>query len=668
MKSILRSLGVVVAEKVRVLRLSVSQDYLLTACLILFGTVLFSTYFAFQIHVTQSAALKQRLTQEAHLVNSQLTNVFDNIARITEDKGRKIAMTGGIDLEQIRLQFSRKFSFQSDITAADKPFMWPHFGWVNADYQVVVRSDMGILKNPYPIARQAYLYQARKLPWKLHLSPILYDEGLEEYVILGAMGITDQNEQPIGMVTTQFELDQLLAMLSQVVGAEQAHFMILDNSNQALAIDQQRWAGQKPLVDELAPATGSLAKPLSFEDYHYTTYDRLKHYPLTVLTGYDPLLIEQQTWAMIGKRVLEILGAATFFLIIMVWFYRRIIRAVVHLVKVAENIATGKSSPNDLEQQHIHYAPQLQALKDALLSTEQHIRNKEEALENERSALHALKNSNELLEKAKHELEAEKMVSRRSKELGEAFFSKIRHGLNNPLSTIKCHIETLVMADTGNVVLTDEKRLDMFEDILQAANMIRDFSTGELLLTDVNIKPLIEDAIAYQADTATIDKVDLTASIDQHIPPILADEIRLGQVINALLYRSLQDTPRSYVRISATAVMEQGQEQLQILIEDDGNGLSEEKRKKMFNVPEYDASAPIPRQSHLSDMPLETIMELVELHHGQLNIDTALGQGTVMTLSIPYRHKEDVYQKPKTLAESPEKQGNVTFIRDFVRD
>ena len=227
---------------------------------------------------------------------------------------------------------------------------------------------------------------------------------------------------------------------------------------------------------------------------------------------------------------------------------------------------------------------------------------------------------------------AEEIV--RSDQLKNQFIASVSHELRTPLTSIKGWAITLRAGGVKNmdeindglsIIERESDRLTLLVDELLDFSRL---SAGKIKLQQdtVNLQELLDSIVKQLNPRAQRQRICLVCETLKDLPVVKADPNRLKQVVINLLDNALKFTPPGgTVRISAQA----GEEQVQIKIADTGNGIPHaelSKVKQKF----YKGTS-----SAGSGIGLSICDEIVELHRGQLIIDSLPGQGTEVRVILP---------------------------------
>lgn len=192
--------------------------------------------------------------------------------------------------------------------------------------------------------------------------------------------------------------------------------------------------------------------------------------------------------------------------------------------------------------------------------------------------------ASQLLAKKVEETNHAKFEAEEANRAKTLFLSRTSHELRTPLNAI------LGFAQLLEADLTEEQNNNKAamirgagEHLLKLINNVLDIASIEsgehnlnLGATDVNL--LIADAVNYIAPLGQIRDIEITQSVAPNLVA-LADHQKLFQVVLNLLSNALKYGPvNSIVRIKAYVV----QDKVQIEVLDEGTGIPEELRKRLF--------------------------------------------------------------------------------------
>lgn len=223
-----------------------------------------------------------------------------------------------------------------------------------------------------------------------------------------------------------------------------------------------------------------------------------------------------------------------------------------------------------------------------------------------------------------------------SDRLKNDFISTISHELRTPLTAIKGWGETLLqirdtdsaMTERGmGVIISEASRLnDMVEELLDFSRM----SSGRMKMNNERIDILAEldEVIFAFKERAIREGIDLVYNVPHSPAPTNGDASRIKQVFINILDNAMKYTEHGG-KIIAFAEMP-NPATLIISISDTGAGIPPEDLphiKEKF----YKANSTV----RGSGIGLAVADEIIRLHNGQLDVDSVLGEGTTVRITLP---------------------------------
>jgi signal transduction histidine kinase len=225
------------------------------------------------------------------------------------------------------------------------------------------------------------------------------------------------------------------------------------------------------------------------------------------------------------------------------------------------------------------------------------------------------------------------------------FLSNVSHDLRTPLTAIITHAEILRDGMLGP--LSDRQRtsidgiikgghhlLQMVGEILTYARGAADQLT--LSVTTFALAPVVEQMFALNGPLAATRHVVLAADLPADLPPVAADREKLTHVLGNLVgqrhpLHGLAGGGRVVVRAAAPA---RDDRRSPSSVADTGIGHRPEHHELVFReFAQVDSSAA--RRTTAPGSGLAIARKLVELHGGQIWVESALGEGARFTFTIP---------------------------------
>jgi signal transduction histidine kinase len=236
----------------------------------------------------------------------------------------------------------------------------------------------------------------------------------------------------------------------------------------------------------------------------------------------------------------------------------------------------------------------------------------------------------------------------RTKEEAEAgnraksnFLANMSHELRTPLNAIIGFTELIAhgVERTGWIPAYSEYLADVGESgrhLLALINTILDLSKIEagslrLSIAPVDVCDLINASLALVSSLAKAGDLSLTAELPDECPEIQGDFLKLKQVLLNILSNAIKFTP-SGGRITAKAHFTA--EHAVITVSDTGVGIAMADLERV-TLPFFQVETALARNFTGSGLGLAIARELVSLHSGKLEIESAEGEGTTVRIVLP---------------------------------
>ncbi|MEY4681040.1 MAG: sensor protein divL [Pseudomonadota bacterium] len=224
--------------------------------------------------------------------------------------------------------------------------------------------------------------------------------------------------------------------------------------------------------------------------------------------------------------------------------------------------------------------------------------------------------------------------------LKSEFISSVSYELRTPLNGIIGFTEVLANQYFGEL---NERQLDYCRDIISAShrlltiiNDILDLASieaGRLVLErePVEAYAVLEGTIQVMADLARGADLALRIGACEAMPPLDADARRLKQALCNLVSNAIKfSPPGGEILLSAT----QGPDGMAaVTVTDRGRGIPKEDQDRVFRAFERVRRPGGP--DHGAGLGLSLVRRIVEMHGGNVSIDSRVGQGTTVTCLVP---------------------------------
>lgn len=247
-----------------------------------------------------------------------------------------------------------------------------------------------------------------------------------------------------------------------------------------------------------------------------------------------------------------------------------------------------------------------------------------------------------------HDLRERKKIDRMKSE----FISTVSHELRTPLTSINGSLGLLAGGVVGElpsaaqhlvqIAKTNTDRLvRLVNDILDIEKL--EFGQLKLQPAEVEVLALLQEAKlqnqAY-ADKYSV-RLDLVVAADATPVFLYQDKFRLLQILSNLISNAIKFSPsHSVVKLS----YQLKESQLVIQVKDQGSGIAESFRSKIFQkFAQADSSDS--RSNQGSGLGLNISKTLVEMMQGTIDFESELGKGTCFSLTFAYYQQLNRHEK-----------------------
>ncbi|MGE5765775.1 MAG: ATP-binding protein [Bacteroidota bacterium] len=231
-----------------------------------------------------------------------------------------------------------------------------------------------------------------------------------------------------------------------------------------------------------------------------------------------------------------------------------------------------------------------------------------------------------------------------SNRLKSEFLATMSHELRTPLNAIlgfseilKSHLpqassETTRREYADSIWTSGRHLLNIVDDVLDMSKV----EAGEMVLELGSFDPvaLVESCVRLLEKQAAAQGVALVSSVADALPPAYGDERRIKQVLLNLLSNAVKFTPQGG-RVSLWLGTAPGGA-LQFSVADNGIGIAPGDIPKVL-TPFGQVESTYARRFGGTGLGLPIARSLVEMHGGRLVLESALGEGTKVSFTLPPR-------------------------------
>lgn len=212
----------------------------------------------------------------------------------------------------------------------------------------------------------------------------------------------------------------------------------------------------------------------------------------------------------------------------------------------------------------------------------------------------------------------------------------VAHELNNPLGTILLYSDMMFKEASEE----DPRREDLkmiINEVHRCKNIVADLLNfarqHEITAQNVDLHALLDEIMLKTRARVRFEKIELICHLDSGLPLIQADASQLQQVFVNLFNNSAYAMEKvGTITISVQSIEPQS---VEIRVSDTGSGIPPENLSKLFTP--FFTTKPAGKGTGLG---LSIVYGIIKLHHGQIAIQSQVGHGTTVIITLPVRQPD----------------------------
>jgi signal transduction histidine kinase/DNA-binding NarL/FixJ family response regulator/HAMP domain-containing protein len=218
------------------------------------------------------------------------------------------------------------------------------------------------------------------------------------------------------------------------------------------------------------------------------------------------------------------------------------------------------------------------------------------------------------------------------------FVATASHELRSPLTSIKGFVELLERSSEGmsdrqrefiEIILKSTDRLvELVNDLLDVARIEAD--RVEIHRRAIDVGEVVDEVVELIAPRVEEKHQHISSHVAPTLPPAMADPGRVRQIVANLLTNAHLYTPEGgsiHVRVEPDRAW------VQITVEDSGVGMTKEEMARIFD--RFYRAGNRSGSNPGTGLGLSIVKSLVDLHGGQIMVDSDPGRGTVFRVRLP---------------------------------
>lgn len=236
------------------------------------------------------------------------------------------------------------------------------------------------------------------------------------------------------------------------------------------------------------------------------------------------------------------------------------------------------------------------------------------------------------------ELRQEKILREKLESDKKQILLDISHDLRNPLATIMGYAETLKNANVTEtskqahyleVIYNNSIRANHLMDELFVYTKL-DAPTLNLVLEEYDICEFLREQISLFLPQFELNGINTRFEIPDKEIYIKIDKVLLSRAFSNLIGNCIK---YNKAPITFTLLLEDKNEEIQIILIDDGIGIDEKFKETIFE-PFIRADASRNSKTGGSGLGLAIVKKIITAHKGSITLDTKLGKGCIFTIKL----------------------------------
>jgi CheY-like chemotaxis protein/anti-sigma regulatory factor (Ser/Thr protein kinase) len=236
-------------------------------------------------------------------------------------------------------------------------------------------------------------------------------------------------------------------------------------------------------------------------------------------------------------------------------------------------------------------------------------------------------------------------------QLKTQFLANMSHELRTPLNSIigfsrvilkgiDGPVTDLQQQDLTAIYNSGQHLLGLINDILDLSKI--DAGKMELSFDEINIADIISSVMSTASGLIKDKPIKLLRNIQDDLPVVRADAIRVRQVLLNLLSNAAKFTDQGEINVDASVQPgPAGVAEILISVSDTGIGISEVDQEKLFQAFSQVDSSPT-RKTGGTGLGLSISQQLILMHGGRVGVHSEVNKGSTFFFTLPiYRNKAE---------------------------
>jgi two-component system sensor histidine kinase HydH len=231
--------------------------------------------------------------------------------------------------------------------------------------------------------------------------------------------------------------------------------------------------------------------------------------------------------------------------------------------------------------------------------------------------------------------DASQLAAAEKRDLLARLLGRLAHEVRNPLSSLDIHVQ-LLEEDLASLAPQMREQLTPRLEIIHGElhrlegiveRFLRLAGPAGVDLEPIDIRKVLTHVCELLRPEAAARDIEISAQVEDSLPRVMADPVRLTQVLVNLVINAIQAVERQG-RVEVTANVADGR--VSVIVSDNGPGIPPEKLASIFD-PYFTT------KTEGSGLGLWIAQQIVTAHGGSLEARNGASGGAVVTMQLPLR-------------------------------
>jgi len=266
-------------------------------------------------------------------------------------------------------------------------------------------------------------------------------------------------------------------------------------------------------------------------------------------------------------------------------------------------------------------------------------------------------------------LQAAKQAAEAALDARDEFLATFSHEIRTPITAVLGMVEAL---GRGELDPEQRRQVDLLHGsartILALLNDVLDWAkvaSGrlELVESDIAVRPLVAEIAALWRPRAADKGVEFTTAIAADVPEaVRGDGIRLRQVLDNLVGNAVKFTATGEIAVEIRRERRAGHRPwLAFRVRDTGIGIAAQAQDRLFDA-YTQADASIAATYGGTGLGLAISKRLVERMAGTIELESAEGAGTILTVTLPFTRAAAAGDDPEPAPDPDRVPGGLSIL------